>query len=212
MPVTLLPHALSSEQEFLDYFQVDTPDNLDPVRFVCNRATEIVEDYLDREIVSRGSLTEEHTAVSRCPSRLLLREWPVIAVASVHENAARVFDADFLLTVDTDYIVSVPRAELIRVSSALRWSWQGGWWAIRVVYTGGYLTAATVPNAILDAYFQIASRLWSAQSRKSWGISSWSDDAGNFTRVSTEALPAAIERQLFTHRRLRASTGDRIAA
>ena len=58
--------------------------------------TEEIEAILNRKLVSRGTITEFHT-FRKWSSKLYLNQFPVIDVASVHEDESRVYGAESLL-------------------------------------------------------------------------------------------------------------------
>lgn len=211
MTVTLSAYALGTVPEVMEYLSEDSPADKSPVNSLLNRATSLIETYLSRELVTRGSLTEFHSIPSRT-SRLLLLEAPIISITTVHEDQARGYGASTLLVDGTDFISSDSKGELIRVQDGGGdLAWQTGFRAVQAVYDGGYATAQLVPDDIRDAFFEVCAWLHAIETRKKHGISGWSDDAGNYTRVSTDHLPKHLKGQLASHRRfpLGLHTGER---
>lgn len=159
---------------------------------ICNTVTRIIEAFLDRQIVTRGSMTSYFNYVpsgfcGESRGRLWLREYPVITVTSVHETASRTYDSTTLLVANTDYVVSPaasstftdPVAYLIRTSSATDGpkDWLCGWRAIKVIYSAGYADTASVPEAIKRQAVEIGKRLWSMD-----------EHVGDFAQTETTPL------------------------
>ena len=78
-----------------------------------------IEKYLNRNILSKASLTEYYNGDDS--TILQLREWPIIAVTSVHDkrnNATgwEASDYDYELTENTDFIKDVNTGQLLHVN------------------------------------------------------------------------------------------------
>src|SRR5512139_167388 len=113
-----------------------------------NTASLVVENYLNRTIVTRGSITEYHT-FDRSTSDLYLLDWPSITVTNVWEDSTRAYATP--LVANTDYIVSQPSGRITRIAGAnggLQ-NWLRGFRAVKVAYTAGY-AVADVPADMKD--------------------------------------------------------------
>ncbi len=176
---------------------------------IINRASQIIEAYLGRELIVRKAGTPaadvpivEYHSVYDERFELYLSEWPLISVASVYEDTARVYGSDCLLTVNTDYIVSSRTGKLLRVfDSGGATAWVTGFRTIKVTYTAGYVNAAALPAHLADAALDLCARMFKEAQRAQWGVSSASDAAGNWTRFGQERLPEALRDVLDPERR-----------
>lgn len=172
-----------------------------------NQASFMIEAYLDRKIVTRGSATWYTRA--RCHgSELTLPEWPIISVTSIHESddTPPAYDSTSLLVADTDYQTVAPRV-LRRISAGVPYYWNGGSRAVRLVASLGYATTAAVPDIIKRPALTLVALLWRERERGAQGVSSASDAQGNYTRFSAAGLTPALEQMLSTERRLTVGRG-----
>jgi len=161
-----------------------------------NVATTEIERLTGRVLVNTTSLTEYHTVPDE-RSRLVLLDWPIQTLTSVHEDAQREYGDDYLLTVSEDYISVAPKGELIRVwESGGECAWEMGFRAIKVVYTPGYASTTTVPSDLADLCLEIAARIFKETDRKTWGLSGQSDAAGNWQRFAPGVLTPQIRERV----------------
>jgi hypothetical protein len=163
-------------------------------------ARSLIEDYLDRFLVSRGTITEFHSPDGS--NTIWLSQWPVISVSSVHEDTAREYGASTLLTADVDYIVSAPRGKLLRIASSQPSVWACGWRTVRVIYSGGYQSTALVPAEFKHAALRTVALLWNEVRREEIGYSSISDAQGNIQRLVPGGLTSNVKAALYCHRRI----------
>lgn len=175
---------------------------------LSDTARALIESYLDRLLVTRGSITEFHS-IWRPQSAIYLTQWPIIPTAgdvtSVHEDANGSYDASALLTVTTDYTISAPAGKIIRVSSAVATTWLAGYRTIQVIYTGGYADTASVPADIKYECLRIIGAMWSEASMKQFNMSSIADDLGNVSRFVPPGVNADARRALDGYRRMEQS-------
>ncbi len=199
MAVKILDHALVTEAELREEIKLSSGKE-DSVRSAINRSTTIIETFLRRRVIARGSVTEDHTLDSRDGAELQLRHYPVQSVASVHEDYDRVYGASALLTVNVDYLerLTVGRLERISVASSgaiSRQPWKYGYRVVRVVYTPGY-AATAVPWNIHDVALRHAAVLYFRHQRRMHGIATKQDETGNFTTFGAETLTQTMKRDL----------------
>ena len=175
----------------------------------ANRASDIVSGYLDRQLVNVSSYTEYHTfqnpsGVWFWSPSLSTRQWPIITVTSVHECSTwpRTWASSTLLTADTHYTVSKPYGVIHRLGTSGATSWASGLRSVRVIYTAGY-TQAAVPQRIKAVVLRLVGAMWAESERKLHGISSQSDQLGNFTRFSVARLTDDMKGELTGERRAR---------
>jgi hypothetical protein len=76
-------------------------------------------------------------------TRLFLREYPVTAITSIHDDPRRTYGAETQLSTN-DYVLTDPQAGIVDLDGT---SFRAGRNNIRVVYTAGY--AATAPERAL---------------------------------------------------------------
>ncbi|KKK70114.1 hypothetical protein LCGC14_2927220, partial [marine sediment metagenome] len=90
--MALSDYALVSVAEFKDHSSIQGSGKDATLENIINRVSDEIEVFLDRQIVTRGALTEYHTfrnsvgLVYNLELRTL--EWPIISVATVHEDTA----------------------------------------------------------------------------------------------------------------------------
>ena len=159
--------------------------------------SEEIETVLDRQVVSRGNITEYHRFTDDS-SELWLRWFPVISVVSVHEDSDRAY-TNTALVEGTDYIVDKQTGKLTRISGNSESSWLTGFEAVRVVWTGGY-TQATVPGdlkRIAKEFFALKTRDIVGQRQ---GLSSVGDGLGTRTTYGPAELTSHMLGRLRRHR------------
>lgn len=222
--MALSTYSLVSVEEFKFYAQIGGESQDPLIEHVLNETSEVIEAHLGRWIVTRGSLTEYHTmAVAgdwKHLSELRTREWPILAVASVHEDTdwPRTYGADYLLTVATDYEVVAPSQSGLRsfirrlTENGGPSTWETGSRAIRVVYTAGYANTAAVPSRLKGVALRYATRLYREIARQQQGVSATSDAFGNVTRLGAAGLTPDMITALEGERRVEFyETGERAA-
>jgi hypothetical protein len=204
--------ALLSLPELKEHLGINGTGQDTVLESVIMDTTEALEDYLDRDIVTRATLVEYHTMTvdgrDLFTCELRQRQWPIIAITSVYEDTAswpRTYPASTLLTVDVDYQKVRTQRDFIRRlntgwGSAAR-IWGTGIRAIKLTYTGGYATTATVPRSIKTQAKKYAALLWREIDRKMQGVSSQSDALGNFQRFGPATITKEMEDALSTERR-----------
>jgi hypothetical protein len=175
---------------------------------ILNQSSALVENYLDRHIITRGSLTEYHTFRTGY-SDLYTRQWPIISATSVHEDIDREYGATDLLTVDEDYLVIKPPGLIKRIFSASggETTWQTGLRAIKVIYSAGYADRNAVPEAIKDVVLRHAVSVAKDITRKNQDLSEVSDLTGRFVRFGPTMLTSGMKADLAYYRRFPSQGG-----
>lgn len=203
--MTLSTYSLVSMAEFKEYAPVQGAGNDGLIERILAGCSERIERFLDREIVTRGNVTEYHTMASDgiplSTPKLWLKDWPLISVISVHEDTGwpRTYGAGALLVEGTDY----ERAGhmLRRLGTGGPGNWATGDRAIRVVYRAGYSTTADVPASIKAVCLRFAAASYAESTRKQHGIQTQTDSTGNFTRFGPASLTRDMEADLYDQAR-----------
>lgn len=214
--MALSTYALFDIAEFRDHLGGITGTKNDPrIEALANQATEVVEAYLDRQIVTRGDQTEYHSMLptGEGVSELHTLEWPIVTVTDVWEAITwpRTYSASEKLVVNTDYLISKPRGILHRIFSGGCLWWAQGLRSIKVTYKAGYLTTADVPAIIKETALRYAALAYRENERQQQGVSSMSDAAGNVTRFGPARLTKDMQDTLTNERRSRFhETGERM--
>jgi len=213
--MALSTYTLFTLTEFKEQLSISGDGKDTPIEQIINRATATVEAYLGRQLVTRGNLTESHTP-DGCFADLYLLEWPIITVTTVHESAERAYDADSLLTVADDYIVSKPAGKIHRVFSGGGGQrvWLPGFRTVQVVYSAGYANRSAVPDDIRSVCWDLMARKWNVDRSASHGVASLSDATGTVTRFLPSELLSLERQTLDMHRRVEFAggrTGERDA-
>lgn len=153
-------------------------------------ASDEIERFLERHLVTRGTLTEYHTSNTTHPSELYLRQRPITAVTSVTEGywSAGSFVTSATLTAGTDYIAENDAGRLVRISGSDLYAWSAGFERVKVVYSAGYANTAAIPDKIARICLSLASRRFQEINAGTLGIQSKTDGLGTTTRF----LPAEL--------------------
>lgn len=159
-----------------------------------NRATAWIETKTERKFVTRGDVGELHT-VAWGDHTIRLGERPIISVTSVHESTAspRVYDADSLLTADTEYQVVKELGRIRRLSSSELTYWARGYRAIKVLYDYGYANEAAVPDDLKQLCLFVADAMHKEADRGLGNVSSVTDAQGSITRFMGYLPPSMQE-------------------
>jgi hypothetical protein len=211
MPRTLSTYSLLTYDEVCRAIGQSTPgptsgDVWEDLLDVAERTSTMIENYLERHLVTRGALTEYHTAGGSDPCRLFARQWPFITITTINEGSivAGTWTSSYLL-VAADYVTEVDNV-IVRLSGSDPTPWMEGFRRVRLVYQAGYASTAVIPQHIKDVAAKLASRVWAEKKRGQAGAQSVSDGMGSVTRF----LPAELltmERQALASERRYHSTG-----
>ncbi len=212
-------YALVSVPEFKDHSAIQGPGKDTTLENIINRVSDEIEQYLDRQIVTRGELTEYHglrnSAGAVFASDLRTLEWPIISVTTVHEDTAwpRTYGASYLLTDATEYETVKPTGIIRRLNTSFGPTyWNTGHRAVQVILNAGYANTAAVPERIKAQALRYATLVWAETQRDQHGVSGASDSLGNWTRFSAAKLTDDMMAALTSERRLRAwESGERAA-
>ncbi|MFW5777389.1 MAG: hypothetical protein ACOCZB_08910 [Spirochaetota bacterium] len=170
---------------------VDVGDD-DFAEELINQASSIAEGLARRQLIAR-EVTEVLDGSGR--TRLLLREYPVQAVASVHIDADRGFGSD---TEVSDYYVESGPGILHRDAGFGRVAQ-----SVRVVYTGGpFASLDDVDSDLQEAVVELVSWLWTRQ--RSNNIAIRATEGLDGVRTEHElTIPLQARRTIESYGRLR---------
>lgn len=176
---------------------------------IVGRASETIEKFLARQIVTRGSRTEYHTIDSTGRDTLLLAQYPIATLTSVAEGSwvAGTWTAAATLAEGTDFVKHAEVGRLVRISGA----WRTGHESVKVVYAAGYATTALVPGPIKDVCLSLCARKYSQIRRGGdFGASTISDAVGSVTRFLPSELLANEQASLAPWRNADYATTGRV--
>lgn len=212
--------SLASLAEFNGALQESAqtdPDNRpqdDRKEAILNQLLVEIENLLDRQIVTRGSLTEFHSLKDGGRRVLYVSQYPLIGATNtitVHEDPnweaapASAYGASALLVENVDYFViklaeePAPYVKLYRLGRA----WATGYRRIKVAASSGcgYANTAAVPTAIKGVCLEVAARAWRDRSKGEIGLLSRTDGMGTITRQLPALLLEEDKRKLRPYRR-----------
>jgi hypothetical protein len=212
--VALAAWSLISEEEFRERYTAGGVQQIGNIQSAIQAATLAIEKRIDRLLVSRGSITEYHSLAYRARmEELFVGEWPILSVTSLHEDdtTPRTYGASSLLVSGTDYETVYPdRLRRLDAGGGPVY-WGTGARVVRLVYTAGYATTATVPDDLKQVAFYVAASMFTENTRKQWGVSGASDATGSWQRFTGYFTPAMDEMLSPYKRREFSRTWERVA-
>lgn len=181
-----------------------------------NSASADIEEWYGGHIVTRGARTTYYSPDGDCV--LLLAQFPVIAITSVHECASspRVYGADQLLVSGTDYSLESPADSLPRLTrldaSGLPTEWEDGWRTVKVIYSAGYATASAVPRKLKTWTRQLAAVRYRENVRGGQGAIQTQDGFGQITRLPRAQVEKSIRHALMQYSEQRRAAREEVPA
>lgn len=154
---------------------------------MINAASQSIEKYLDR-VVKEATYTEFQDG--RASNKILLKEYPVSSITSLHIDNDGDFDANALID-SGDYSIDSESMLLLRHRTFTK-----GYQNIKVVYVAGY---STVPSDIEHACIEYVNYLYVRRSDRRVGVKSKSKGGENITFV--EGIPELIAQMLLPYKR-----------
>lgn len=125
-------------------------------------------------------------------------EWPIQNVAEVNEDLNRTFGTSTALTT-SQYEIREPysaRRRIARVSGGLDFPFYTGYRVVRVRYSAGYRTAASVPAKIKAVCQELAAWYFQHADRKQFGLTSSTDDRGSRTFSGPPVITSGLRGRL----------------
>lgn len=140
--------------------------------------------------------TEYH---SPCDSSVITpMEWPIQNVAEVNEDVNRTFPTATALTT-AQYEIREPysaRRRVARVSSSLDFAFYSGYRVVKLRYSGGYRTQASVPSKIKAVCQELAAWYFQHADRKQFGLSASTDASGSRTFSGPPIITSGLRGRL----------------
>lgn len=167
---------LSSLANIKEYLGIPTGTTEDDALLgsLLTRVQDFVRSYLGRTITDEGTITEHHDGLGK--PYILLKEYPILTLTSVHDDPDRQFGSSSLIA-STDLI---QETELGIIRRKFEVPFQDYKKNVQVVYTGGY---ATVPGAVEQAVIELVASKYKKRGRI--GIQSRSLKDGSRTFFSS---------------------------
>lgn len=143
--------SLANVKEHLQIASTDTSKDAF-LENLINRSYKVLEKYIGRQIKSR-SYTEHYDGDGT--DTLLVEQWPIISVTSLHDDIDRKFESDSLIAA-ADYVIYGDNLGDYKIRLLGQGSFRFGYGPvftdavqnIKIVYTAGY---ATIPADIETA-------------------------------------------------------------
>lgn len=134
--MALKPNALTTLAVAKSHLSVNSSDTAQDnrIELFINAASERIERFTDRKLVSQGSIAEiQH---GRRANILLLKQWPIIAVSELKVDHSATFTDPLTIVPVTDYTISDDSTSLLYINQVF----PVGFNNIKVTYTAGYTT------------------------------------------------------------------------
>ena len=128
-------------------------------------------------------------------------EWPVRQVREVNEDVAATYTAATALTEGTAFQVRKERRRIARVSGQLEFAWLSAYRSVRLIYSAGYFTAASVPDDIKEVACALAAWIYREADRMHPGLQSGSDATGSFVSIGPAMLTTGMKEKLDAYNR-----------
>jgi hypothetical protein len=163
-----------------------------------NEISDLIEDYCRRKFRAQQIVDIYDGGRTR---EILLYQWPVNSIVSVHEDLNRVFDADSLLDAST---YTVRQDEMQEGFYLQRHDvvFTRGTATVRVEYTFGYPDFADVPGALQLATKRAVAYFYTQQQNADFTVSNKSKGDENITLI--DGLPKSATVLLSSFVRLEA--------
>lgn len=134
--MSLKPNALTTLATAKSHLSISPSDALQDVRveLMINAASEKIERYTNRTLVSQGTIEElQH---GRRENILLLKQWPIIAVSELSIDYTASHTSPSNVVAASEYTISDDKNSILLINS----TFPVGFNNIKVSYTAGYVT------------------------------------------------------------------------
>jgi hypothetical protein len=154
---------------------------------LVNRSYKILETFLGRKMKEADYVEYYDGPDDESPDTLLLNQWPIIEVESIHDDLERLFGSDSLIAA-SDMVIYKERGlvKLFRNQSCF----QRGAQNIKVAYTAGY---ATMPGDLEDAAIQMVEHMYNRSRTNGFDSASLGGKSETYDKAE---IPAAVKRTL----------------
>ncbi len=192
-----------------------SPDD-DLLILLIQSASENIEEEIDLETITRGTITEDHSIRSPDVAQIWTLQRPIILVSEVNNDVNLAFGTGTKFATD-EFIVDKDLGRITRVASGGSWPsvFTMGLNATRIIYTSGVADKDTVPVSLKSACMETVAVYYYHITREQFGVNSISDEQGNRSFVSFDFLPKSVMKKLakYPYRKLRGKriTGKRVS-
>ncbi len=192
-----------------------TPED-DLLILLIQSASENIEEEIDLETITRGTITEDHSILGPDEFSIWTLQRPIISVSEVNNDVNLQFAAGTALD-PSEYIVDNDLGRIKRVAAGGSWPsvFTQGMNAVRVIYTAGVADKDAVPNTLKSCCMETVAVYYYHITRQQFGVNSISDEQGNRSFMSFDFLPDPVMKKLakYPYRKLRGKrvTGRRVS-
>jgi uncharacterized phiE125 gp8 family phage protein len=163
--MSLKPNALTTLAQAKSHLSISPSDTLQDARveLFINAASEKIERYTNRKLVSQGTIAElQH---GRRENILLLNQWPIIAISQVSIDSTGAHTDPATVLAANSYAISDDFNSLLLVNS----TFPVGFNNVKISYTAGYVT---VPSDLELAVLWLVEWYYLARTRGDMGRTS----------------------------------------
>lgn len=154
---------------------------------LVNRSYKILETWLGRKMKAADYTEYYDGPDDEYPDQILLNQFPLNSIASLHDDLDRNFGSDMLVS-STDYVLYKERGivRLFRNQACF----QKGIQNIKIVYNAGY---TTIPGDLADACIQMVEHMFNRARTGGFDTASL---GGKSETYDKDEIPAAVKRTL----------------
>jgi hypothetical protein len=190
MSLTLNANALVDLDPFKGYVKVPlavlTQDSL--LRDFINEASALCESYCGRKF--RELIYTEIRNGSKTPE-MILRQWPVTAVTSVHIDSNHLFPVETLID-PADYMISKDINDEGIIVELFSQVYPQGRKNVKIIYTAGYALFADVPGDLQLACKRVAAYYYKQQQQEDFTETEKTKDQETTKLIDGIPLAAAL--------------------
>lgn len=190
--MALVTYALCQTTQLKSYLGIPYATTTEDAKFelFINAATDAIENFCDRQLVSRGTLTElQH---GRRSNIIITREFPIIAVTELRQDLKGLFATPDTLVDPTEY-------QIADNSTSICWlknHFPNGFNNVQVKYSAGYITP---PNDLVLACIWFVEWIYLARNRQDIGRTNVSK--GDESYAIDGNMPAKLRLILTSYKR-----------
>lgn len=190
--MALLTYALCTPAQLKSYLGIPTATTQDDAKFelFINAATDAIENFCDRKLVSRGTLTElQH---GRRSNIIITREFPIISIAEVRQDYNGIFTDAATLIDPIEYQIADTSTSICLLKS----HFASGYNNVQVKYDAGYVV---IPSDLVLACIWYVEWIHLARNRQDMGRTNVSKGDESYTVDG--GMPAKLALILTSYKR-----------